>query len=195
MAIIGYARVSSTGQKLDVQRDKLSAANCERIYEEKRSGSNTERPELQSALDYVREGDTFVVTKLDRLARSMNDLSNIAVLLQTKGVHLRILDQNIDTSTSEGRLMFNLLGSFAEFERDIRAERQADGIAKAKEKGVQFGRKEKLSPQLKKEIRVRASTSSCSKAALAKEYGIGRATLYRILSQTENNDAAAIDSV
>lgn len=183
MAVIGYARVSSTGQKLDVQRDKLNQANCERIYEEKRSGSNTERPELLSALSYVREGDTLVVTKLDRLARSMNDLSNIADQLNKQGVHLRILDQSIDTSTSEGRLMFNLLGSFAEFERDIRAERQADGIAKAKEKGVKFGRSAKLTTQQKAEIRERVAVTELSKSALAAEYGIGRATLYRVLAE------------
>ncbi|MCP4597192.1 recombinase family protein [Neptuniibacter sp.] len=185
MAVIGYARVSSTGQKLDVQQDKLNQAGCERVYEEKRSGANTDRAQLLSALDYVREGDTFVVTKLDRLARSMNDLSNIAERLNKQGVHLHILDQNIDTSTSEGRLMFNLLGSFAEFERDIRAERQADGIAKAKENGVKFGRSAKLSEEQKVEIRERAAEGSMSKSALAAEYGIGRATLYRVLSEKQ----------
>ena len=183
MAVIGYARVSSIGQKLDVQRDKLNQAGCERLYEEKRSGADMARPALQSALEYVREGDVFVVTKLDRLARSMNDLSKIADRLNKQGVHLRILDQSIDTSTSEGRLMFNLLGSFAEFERDIRAERQADGIAKAKENGVKFGRSAKLTERQKSEIRERAVDSELSKSALAAEYGIGRATLYRVLSE------------
>lgn len=184
MAIIGYARVSSTGQKLDVQLDKLKQLGCDKLFEEKRSGANTDRKQLQAALDYVREGDTFVVTKLDRLARSMNDLSNIADRLNQQGVHLRIIDQCIDTSTSEGRLLFNLLGSFAEFERDIRSERQADGIAKAKEKGVKFGRSAKLTEQQKADIRMRAATESVSKSALASEYGVGRATLYRVLNET-----------
>lgn len=185
MAVIGYARVSSVGQKLDVQLDKLRAAGCERVYQEKRSGATaSKRPELTQALDYVRDGDTFVVTKLDRLARSVADLAAIANQLDRKGVFLRILDQQIDTSTSEGRLMFHMLGAFAEFERDIRAERQADGIAKAKENGVKFGRSVKLTDSQKNEIRQRVADSNISKTELAREYGIGRATLYRILGES-----------
>lgn len=183
MAVIGYARVSSAGQNLDVQIDKLQKSDCEKIYKEKKSGgSGTERPELDKALDYVREGDTLVITRLDRLARSVADLSKIAQQLDSKGVTLRVIDQSIDTGTSEGRLMFNMLGAFAEFERDIRAERQADGIEKAKEKGVKFGRNSKLTDQQIAELKQKALIDEVSRAKLAKEYGISRATLYRIIS-------------
>lgn len=183
MAVIGYARVSSAGQNLDVQIDKLQKSDCEKIYTEKKSGgSGTERPELDKALDYVREGDTLVITRLDRLARSVADLSKIAQQLDNKGVTLRVIDQSIDTGTSEGRLMFNMLGAFAEFERDIRAERQADGIEKAKEKGVKFGRNSKLTDQQIAELKQKALIDEVSRAELAKEYGISRATLYRIIS-------------
>ncbi|MEH6580232.1 MAG: recombinase family protein [Amphritea sp.] len=181
--IIGYARVSSAGQKLGVQLDKLNIAGCEKIFQEKQSGASTnKRIELKTALNHMREGDSFVVTKLDRLARSINDLSTIVAQLEEMGVTLQVLDQNIDTSTSEGRLMLNMLGSFAEFERDIRAERQADGIAKAMKEGkVKFGRPAKLTEAKKAEIRERASDINVSKKALLKEFNISRSTLYRVL--------------
>ena len=111
MEVVGYARVSSVGQSLDVQLEKLAKAGCTRVYKEKRSGRQAEtRPELQAALGYVREGDVLVVSRLDRVARSVLDLAKIADLLGKKSVSLRVLDQGLDTSTSEGKLMFNLLG-------------------------------------------------------------------------------------
>ena len=135
---VGYARVSSVGQSLEVQLDKLKG--CDKVFQEKRSGRQTEtRPELLKALDYVREGDSLVITRLDRMARSVLDLAKIADSLQSKGVALKVLDQSIDTSTSEGKLMFHMLGAFAEFENDIRRERQQDGIAKAQAKGMANG--------------------------------------------------------
>ena len=127
MSKIGYGRVSSTGQSLDVQLEKLK--HCSKIYQEKKSGRTDNREQLQLALDYVREGDVFVITKLDRLGRSTRDLLNIINKLETKGVQLQVLDQNIDTGTPTGKLMFTMLSSIAEFENELRRERQSDGIA------------------------------------------------------------------
>ena len=128
MAKIGYARVSSTGQSLEIQLSKLTAYGCTepdgQIFQEKKSGTNTNnRPQLQECLRHVRKGDTLVITKLDRLARSTLDLTQIAEDLKTRGVELVVIDQNIDTSTPTGKLLFNMLASIAEFENDIRRER------------------------------------------------------------------------
>ena len=180
MALVGYARVSSAGQSLEVQQDKLS--NCEKLFEEKLSGTSYKRPRLQACLEYVREGDTLVVTKLDRLARSTLDLCQIAAELERKRVNLKVLDQNIDTSDATGRLLFNMLGAIGQFETEIRAERQRDGIAKAKQKGVKFGARKKLKPaqilemQQKREEGVRIRD-------LMKEYSLGKTSVYRYLKQ------------
>jgi DNA invertase Pin-like site-specific DNA recombinase len=141
MALIGYARVSSVGQSLEVQQDKLS--HCDKIFEEKKSAASGRRPRLEACLEYVREGDTLVVTRLDRLARSTLHLCQIADELKRKNVHLQVIDQSINTSDATGRLLFNMLGAIAQFETEIRAERQMDGIEKAKKRGVQFGAKQK----------------------------------------------------
>ena len=181
-AIVGYARVSSAGQSLDVQLDKLKAYGCTRIFAEKRSGRQTEgRPELQACIQFLREGDTLVISRLDRMARSILDLSKIADLLNRKNVALKVLDQSIDTSTSEGRLMFSLLGAFAQFENDIRAERQADGIAKAKEKGVAFGRKRALTEEQCQRVRTLRDEEKFSVSQIAERFNVGVATVYRAL--------------
>ncbi len=140
---VGYARVSSLGQKLDVQLDKLS--DCDRVYHEKVSAGSTKlRIELQKALDFVRDEAVFVVTKLDRLARSVVDLSIIVQRLEEKRVDLVVLDQGIDTTTIYGRLQFNILASIGEFERGLIRERSREGREKAIARGVQFGAKAKL---------------------------------------------------
>ena len=145
MALVGYARVSSVGQTLVVQLDKLQ--QCDKIFQEKVSGITDKRPQLQASLEYVRNGDTLIVTKLDRLARSTLHLCQIAEELERKQVALQVLDQNIDTNSATGRLLFNMLGAIAQFETEIRAERQREGIQKARERGVQFGVKKKLSQE------------------------------------------------
>jgi DNA invertase Pin-like site-specific DNA recombinase len=179
---VGYARVSSTGQSLDVQLDKLKGAGCTRIYSEKRSGKQADtRPELQACLQFLRDGDILVISRLDRMARSVLDLAKIADFLNKKGVALRVVDQAINTSTSEGRLMFSLLGAFAQFENDIRAERQADGINKAKQKGVAFGRKRALTEDQCKRIRILRQEEKFSVAQLAERFNVGPATIYRAL--------------
>lgn len=182
MAKVGYGRVSSQGQSLDVQLEKLAKAGCTKVYREKRSGRQADnRPELQAALEYVREGDVLVVSRLDRIARSVIDLAKIADLLKRKGVSLQVLDQGLDTSTSEGKLMFNLLGAFAEFEADIRAERQADGIALAKRKGVKFGRKQALTDAQQERIRKMRAEEGFSIEQLTERFGVSRSSVYRAL--------------
>jgi len=184
MATVGYARVSSTGQSLAVQLDKLKAAGCDRVYQEKKSGTTDNRPELKKALHYLREGDTLVVTKLDRLARSTLHLCQTADQLQADGIALKVLDQSIDTSTPTGKLLFNVLASIAEFETAIRKERQMEGIAKAKERGVQMGRKAKLSDQQVEELRQQRKAGKLIKE-LMQEYGLSKATVYRLLSEAQ----------
>lgn len=183
MAVVGYARVSSVGQSLDVQLDQLRAAGCEKVFAEKRSGTTTAgRDELEAAIDWVREGDVLVVTRLDRLARSIIDLRHIIDRLTAKDVGFRCLQQGaIDTERSDGRLLLNVLGSFAEFEADIRRERQADGIAKAKAKGVYKGRPAKIERARIEDLKA----SGKGPAAIARELGIGRASVYRLLASGE----------
>ena len=177
---IGYARVSSIGQSLEVQLDKLK--DCDKVLKEKRSGTQTgNRPELLKALDYVRGGDSLVITRLDRMARSVIDLAKIAEQLKKKGVALKVLDQSIDTSTSEGKLMFHMLGAFAEFENDIRRERQQDGIAKAQANGVRFGRKPVLSDEQQATVRRLRADEGFTIAQLMERFHVGRTTVYRAL--------------
>lgn len=179
MAIIGYARVSSTGQSLDVQLEKLK--DCDKIYQEKKSGRTDKRDQLQLALDYVRDGDVFVITKLDRLGRSTRDLLNIVNKLEDKGIQLRVLDQNIDTGTPAGKLMFTMLGAIAEFENDLRKERQADGIALAKSRGIHLGRKPVLSKEQIDELKQKRTEGTKIKDLMT-EYQISKASVYRLMS-------------
>lgn len=182
MALVGYARVSSTGQSLEVQLEKLTGAACEEIFAEKRSGTTrAERVELDAALRFVRKGDVLVVSKLDRLARSVNDLSSIVADLDKRGVGFKVLDQAIDTTTSNGRLMLNMLAAFAEFETDLRAERQRDGIEKAKAEGRYTGRPATIQPDAVKALRAEGLGAS----EIAKRLGIGRASVYRLLETAD----------
>lgn len=180
MPMIGYARVSSSGQSLEVQRDQLLAAGCTRIFEEKRSGlSQDGREQLALALDYVRDGDVLIVTRLDRLARSITDLRQIVDRLTAKDVGFRALQQgDLDTSTSNGRLMLNMLGAFAEFEADLRRERQREGIDKAKANGIYKGRKPTVPTDEVRTLR----NEGVSPSEIAKRLGIGRASVYRALA-------------
>lgn len=184
MAKVGYARVSSVGQSLDVQLDKLSS--CDKIFTEKKSGGDVKREKLIACLEYIREGDTLVITRLDRLARSTLNLCQIAEQLQRKRVNLAVLDQNIDTADATGRLLFNMLGAIAQFETEIRAERQMDGIIKAKQRGVKFGRKKCLSVEQITELTRRRKQGAFIKV-LMRDYGISKATVYRYLSESRSS--------
>jgi DNA invertase Pin-like site-specific DNA recombinase len=179
---VGYARVSSSGQKLDVQLDRL--ADCDRIFKEKASeGSRDKRPELKKSLDFVREGDVFVVTKLDRLARSVVDLANIVQLLEEKDVGLVVLDQGIDTTTIYGRLQLNILAAIGEFERGLIRERSMEGRLRAIAKGVRFGVRAKLSDDEIHEMVRLFETDELSKNDIGEIFGISRASVYRLYSQ------------
>ena len=127
MAIVGYARVSTQEQSLDIQLDKLTKYGCDKIFQEKISGVDQNRPELIKCRSYLRDGDTFVITKIDRLARSTIDLGNIVEELKNNNIDFVVLDQNIDTSNPTGKLTFQIIGAVAEFENEIRKERQARG--------------------------------------------------------------------
>ena len=183
---IGYARVSSYGQSLEVQRQKLQEEGCSEIFEEKISALSQKRNELDNALRTIREGDVLVVTKLDRLARSMQDLLTLSKRLQKKQAELKVLDQSIDTTTSEGRLMFNIIGSFAEFEHDIRKARQMDGIRKARDKGIAFGRKHVLNEQQQQEIVRLNREESFSLGQLATKYAVSHMTIYRVIKKMDS---------
>ena len=179
MATVGYARVSSVGQSLGVQLDKLKF--CDKLFQEKRSGLNDKRSELKSCLEYVREGDILVVTRLDRLARSTLHLCQIADELKRKNVELQVIDQNINTADATGRLLFNMLGAIAQFETEIRAERQMDGIKKAKQAGIRFGARAKLSDAQITEMKAGRENGMLIKD-LMKKYSLSKASVYRYLN-------------
>jgi DNA invertase Pin-like site-specific DNA recombinase len=177
--LVGYARVSSSGQSLDVQLEALDAAGCDKIFAEKRSGtSRHERTELANALSFVRDGDTLVVMRLDRLARSAGDLHAIVKQLADKGVAFSCIQQpGMDTTSSTGKLLLGVLASIAEFEADIRRERQREGIERAKAAGVYKGRKPSVDVSAVRELH----SEGVGATEIAKQLGIGRASVYRAL--------------
>jgi DNA invertase Pin-like site-specific DNA recombinase len=182
--VVGYARVSSTGQDLTTQLEKLGSAGCkpEQIFKEKRSGTDRGRPELQRCLGYVRKGDTLLVSKLDRLARSTVDLYNIVAQLQAKGVEFKVIDDpSIDTTSRTGKLVMGILALIAEFENDIRRERQLDGIARAKAEGVRFGVQPKLTDEVVKKIRKLRRSQTVPE--IMRQTGLSKASVYRALSR------------
>lgn len=178
--LIGYARTSTTEQQagLEAQLRDLQALGVEKVYSEQTS-SVGDRPKLTEALDFVREGDTLVVTKLDRLARSVSHLSELVVTLDKRGVALRVLSLGVDTSTPTGKLMLNLLGSIAQFEREVMLERQREGIARAKLEGRYKGRKP-TARLLAEQVQMLA-TEGVKRQVIAERLGIGVASVYRIL--------------
>jgi DNA invertase Pin-like site-specific DNA recombinase len=181
MSLIGYARVSSAGQSLEVQQEQLAAAGCTKVFAEKRSGTTREgREQLDLALGYVREGDVLVVTRLDRLARSAVDLRQIVDALQAKKVGFRALQQGeFDTTSAMGKVVLTILAGFAEFETDLRRERQIEGIEKAKAAGVYKGRPATLEVA---EVR-RLRAEGMRPAHIAKALGIARSSVYRVLAE------------
>src|SRR5258706_1928798 len=178
MTIMGYARVSTTDQNLEIQEAALKAAGCNVSSSEKRSGTSTNgRDELRTVLEFLRKGDVLMVTRIDRLARSIGDLQDIVRVVKAKGASLKATEQPIDTSTAAGKAFLDMLGVFAEFETNLRRERQLEGIAKAKAAGVYKGRKPTVDV-----IRVSAlKQEGLGPSTIAKALKIGRASVYRAL--------------
>jgi DNA invertase Pin-like site-specific DNA recombinase len=196
MTLYGYARVSTTDQDLTLQIDALKAAGCEVTRSEQISGATTTgRTELANLLEFIRQGDTLVVTRIDRLARSIGDLQDIVRSLKAKGAALRATEQPIDTSTAAGKAFLDMLGVFAEFETNLRRERQLEGIAQAKARGVYKGRK----PTVDAARVIELDAKGMGATAIADELRIGRASVYRVLNTKpktvgENDDPLAGES-
>jgi len=179
MTVIGYARVSTTDQDLSIQDATLRGAGCDVICAEKQSGSSTQgRTELRTVLDFIGKGDVLMVTRVDRLARSIGDLQDIVRTLKTKGASLRATEQPIDTSTAAGKCFLDMLGVFAEFETNLRRERQLEGIAKAKAAGVYKGRPPSIDVDQVRKLK----EDGLGPSEIAKALKIGRASVYRALS-------------
>ena len=177
---VGYARVSSTGQDLEVQLDALKKVQCEKIFQEKVSGTSTQgRHKLRECLDFVREGDELVITRIDRLARSVLDLQLIVKELTDKGVTLTATEQPISTKDATSKCFLDMLGVFAELETNLRKERQTEGIARAKEKGVYKGRRSKIDVDQIKALK----SEGLGPTAIAKKLKIHRDSVYRLLKE------------
>jgi DNA invertase Pin-like site-specific DNA recombinase len=185
MAIIGYARVSSKDQNLDRQIDALTQAGAEKIFSDKLSGKDTKRPGLTQATDYVREGDTLIVLSFDRLARSLSDLLTITNKLAENKVQFRSLHETVDTSTPQGKLFFHLMGSMAEFERSMIAERRTEGIASARARGKTFGRPKVQKPEAwAKEVRAWKRNTQTA-VQTYKKLGLSKSVFYSLLKAEE----------
>ncbi len=179
MAKIGYARVSTEGQELTAQLDQLQTAGLDKVFQEKASGVKQDRPQLVAMLDYVREGDTVVVCKLDRIARSTKHLLEIVETLDAKKVSFQVLNINLDTSTPTGKLMLSMLAAIGQFEREMMLERQREGITLAKADGRYTGRKPTAMAQAAKVMEL--ISQGKTKQAVATELEIGVASVYRIM--------------
>jgi DNA invertase Pin-like site-specific DNA recombinase len=177
--LIGYARVSTLDQTLALQQDALTAAGCEELYTDTASGSVTDRPGLTEALSHLRAGDTLVAWRLDRLGRSLPHLIQTVWQLQERGVGFRSLQEQIDTTTSGGKLVFHVFGALAEFERDLIRERTHAGLAAARARGRLFGRPKVLTPQQAKQLRSLAEDERNTVGETCQTLGISRATFYR----------------
>ena len=180
MTTIGYARVSTTDQDLELQITALKREGCTTIRSEKRSGTTTAgREELRTVLDFLRQGDVLMVTRIDRLARSIGDLQDIVRAVKAKGAALKATEQPIDTATAAGKCFLDMLGVFAEFETNLRKERQLEGIAKAKEAGVYKGRPASIDAAQVRQLKAEGLGPS----KIAEALGIGRASVYRALAE------------
>lgn len=188
MAVYGYARVSTAGQELKIQEAALTNAGCTIVRAEKKSGAKRDgRSELDTLLAFLREGDTLVVTRIDRLARSMKDLQDIVHDLKERGVALKATEQPIDTSTAAGKAFLDMLGVFAEFETNLRRERQMEGIADAKARGVYRGKGRRRSID-SDEVRRMAEQERMRPTEIARKLGISRTSVYRQLSPAAVDD-------
>jgi DNA invertase Pin-like site-specific DNA recombinase len=183
--LIGYARVSTQDQNPELQRDALNAAGCRKLFEDKVSGTREERPGLGQALEMLREGDTLVVWKLDRLGRSVKQLVDLVARLQQKGVQFRSLTDSIDTGTPSGRFFFHVMASLAEMERELIAERTRAGLAVARQHGRTGGRKRRMTESKIASAKKLLATGVPPKD-VARNLGVSVPTLYRWVPASEN---------
>jgi len=181
--VVGYARVSTSDQSLEVQLEQLNADGADRVYREKISGVRADRPALNEMLDYVRSGDTVVCCKLDRIARSTKNLLEIVEQLEAKGVSFKVLNINLDTSTPTGKLMLTMLGAIATFEREMMLERQAEGIATTKQEGRYTGGRKPTAMAKAQEV-IELLAQGMTEAAVARQLNIGVASVYRIIKSS-----------
>ncbi|WP_020095694.1 recombinase family protein [Methylobacterium sp. 285MFTsu5.1] len=191
MALIGYARVSTDDQNLDGQIEALRRAGCEVVRHERVSGASIAgRRELEVVRAFLRAGDTLVVTKVDRLARSVEDLQKIVRELRERGASLKVLDQHIDTSTASGKAFLDMLGVFAEFERNLISERRAEGIARARAQGKYKGRPPTIKPE---EVR-RLQDEGLNHRQIARRLGIAPSSAHRLMAKAEPAHASSPSS-
>ncbi|ANA39355.1 DNA invertase [Geobacter anodireducens] len=184
--LIGYARVSTQDQNLDLQRSALEQAGCERIYEDQVSGSRSERPGLKAMLDFIREGDTLVVWKLDRLGRSVKGLVDLVGEFSTKGINFKSLTDSIDTTTPAGRFFFHIMASLSQMERELTVERTRAGLIAARQQGRVGGRKRKMTDS-KLESAKKLLANGVPPREVAENLGISIPTLYRWLPASNDN--------
>jgi DNA invertase Pin-like site-specific DNA recombinase len=182
--LIGYARVSTTDQNPELQIDALKAVGCQRVFTDKASGSLQSRPQLDRMLDHLREGDVVVVWRLDRLGRSMKHLIELIDVLEARGVGFRSLTENIDTTTTGGKLIFHIFGALADFEKELIRERTHAGLAAARARGRVGGRPAKMTPEKVKVAREMYDSKEYTVEAIAKTIGVSRKTVYRHLAPT-----------
>ncbi len=180
MTTIGYARVSTIEQTLDLQRDALLAAGADVIYEDKASGKNADRPELTHCLKALRAGDTLVVWRLDRLGRNLEDLIRIGSELEARGVTFKSLKEAVDTSGPAGKLVFHMFGALAEFERELIRERTLAGLAAARARGRVGGRRPVLDPKQRRAALAMMKDREMSISDIARQFGVSRSTLYNL---------------
>jgi DNA invertase Pin-like site-specific DNA recombinase len=186
---IGYARVSTVDQNLDMQRDALANAGCVQVYEEKASGkSAAARPELVNMMRALRKGDTLIVWRLDRLGRSLADLVQLVDELAARGVAFESLSEKIDTSTAQGRMFFGFIASMAQYQRDVISENTRAGLKAARARGRNGGRPPALDDAAIKEIRVLMESPDISMASIARRYGVSKPTLYNTLKRAEKRE-------
>ena len=181
--LVGYSRVSTNDQSLNSQIDKLKEFGCEKIFTDVISGSKSERKGLKEMLDYLRENDTVVVFRLDRLGRSLKDLIDIMNLFKNKNIHFKSISENIDTATPTGKLIFHITGAFAEFERNIIRERTKAGIESARTRGRKGGRPTKMTEERIKMAKILHNDKSLSINDILKQMNIKRGLFYRMLKK------------
>jgi len=183
---IGYARVSTEDQTLDLQRDALKRAKCRQVYEDEASGKNTARPQLEACLKGLREGDTLVVWRLDRLGRNLADLVGLVSQFEQRKVNFESLTERIETGSPAGRLVFHVFAALAEFERNLIRERTMAGLKAARARGRKGGRPAKLTPKEVKTIRALLRSQEISVTEIAARFSVARSTLYRAICATNS---------